>query len=332
MQPPAASEFYALQQRVSVAARNEVRRIWQRRMGDDFDGSWRRIEADVLAVIAEGQSQMALAAGDYGRDVLGQLDIPDRPEGEIVPDALVGVASDGRSLESLAAQSVVTAKVAVRDGANAGQALDEGGAWLQLMAGLQVADAARVAVGIGVASRRNLAGHVRVLNPPVCQRCAILGGRFYRWSSGFDRHPGDDCTMMPTQSEAAARADGLMYDPKAAYRAGQIKDITEAQAKAIAEGAELQDVVNAYRGMSTTAAERALSPRLVREQEKAAAAQAARTAASIQSGMPDLLASIPTAVRFQTRTARLTPEGIYRIAGDDRDEAIRLLREWSYID
>lgn len=320
MQPRAASDFYATQQAVTLTVRNEVRRLW-RRMGDDFDSSWRRVAPQVLAVIAEGQSQMTLRALDYNHTILDQLDIPDQPIGELVPDSLVGIASDGRRLDTLAAQSVVMAKVAITEGATPQQALDAGGEWLQLMSQLQVADAARVAVGIGTASRRNLAGNVRVLNPPVCQRCAILGGRFYRWSKGFDRHPRDDCTMMPVKSQAQAIGDGVMFDPKAAYRAGQIKDLTEAQIKAISEGAELQDVVNAYRGMSTTATSRTLG-------------QSVPSVApvGVQPGMPDLLGFLPPEIRNQKPDlVRLTPEGIYRRAGNDRDEAIRLLRAEGYI-
>lgn len=320
MQPRAASEFYATQQEVTIAVRNEVRRLW-RRMGDDFDSSWRRVSPQVLAVIAEGQSQMALKALTYNHAVLEQLDIPDQPSGELVPDSLVGIASDGRRLESLAAQSVVTAKVAISEGATTRQALDSGGEWLQLMSQLQVADAARVAVGVGTASRMNLAGNIRVLNLPVCQRCAILGGRFYRWSKGFDRHPGDDCTMMPVKSQAQAVGDGVLFDPKAAYRAGQIKDITEAQAKAIAEGAELQDVVNAYRGMSTTATSRTFG------QSTPSVAPV-----GVQPGMPDLLGFLPPEIRNRKPDlVRLTPEGIYQRAGSDRAEAIRLLRAEGYI-
>lgn len=317
MLPRAASDFYALQQRVATATANEVRRIWRRQMGDDFDSSWRRTSPAVLAVLAEGQAQMALRSATYTSAVLDELDIPDRPEGELIPDSLVGFASDGRRLDTLARQAVITAKSTIGAGGSTEQGLASGGDFLHLMAQLQVADAARVAVGIGTASRKNVAGHIRVLNPPVCQRCAILGGRFYRWSSGFDRHPRDDCSMMPVKSEAQAVGDGIMFDPKAAYRAGQIKDITEAQAKAIAEGAELQDVVNAYRGMSTTATERVITQTAV--------------PGMVGPGQVDLLATLAHLPRAAANAGRLTPEGIYRRAGNDRAEAIRLLRREGYI-
>ena len=69
MLPTAATDFYALQQRVNFTAANEVRRAWSR-MGDDFDASWDRIRPTALAVIAEGQSQATLAARDYVPRVL----------------------------------------------------------------------------------------------------------------------------------------------------------------------------------------------------------------------------------------------------------------------
>lgn len=320
MLPRAATEFYTLQQAVTFTARNEVRRAW-RRMGDDFDSSWRRVSPTVLAIISEAQAQMALRAGDYTRNVLSELDIPDQPEGDLVPDSLVGIASDGRSLDTLAAQSVVTAKSAISDGASTQQGLTAGGNWLELMTQLQVADAARVAVGIGSASRRNVAGNVRVLNVPVCQRCAVLGGRFYRWSTGFDRHPRDDCTMMPVKGESFALSSGVLFDPQAAYKAGQIKDLTQAQIKALDEGADLGKVVNAYRGMSTTATNRNI-----------ATLRHAVEPVGVQPGMPDLLGFLPPEIRNRRPDlVRLTPEGIYRIAGDNRDEAIRLLRREGFI-
>ena len=52
-----------------------------------------------------------------------------------------------------------------------------------------VADAARGAESVSIATRPRV-GYVRYLSPPSCSRCAILAGRFYRWSTGFLRHPG----------------------------------------------------------------------------------------------------------------------------------------------
>lgn len=321
MLPPAATDFYATQQRVNAAAVGEVLRAW-RRMGDDFDASWRRNSTTILSVLIEAQQQMAEKALSYVPRVLAETDIPDLPAGDFRPDSLVGVASDGRRLDTLAYGAVTEAKTAVGNGATTQQALNSGGDWLELMTKLQVADAARQAVGIMTASRRNLSGTVRVLNPPSCQRCAILSGRFYRWSTGFRRHPRCDCTNQPVSSQAYAQAEGFITDPMDIYRTGGIRDLTEAQRFAIDNGADITKVVNATRGMSTTA---------VRRVGKAAEGKVLAAA----PGALDLLAPLRRAqvARGGVRTADtglLTPEGIYQQART-RDEAIELLREWGYI-
>lgn len=318
MLPRAATEFYALQQRVNATAANEVRRLWTS-MGDDFDASWRRVGPAILDVLVTAQNEVATAALRYVPRVLAETDLANQPAGSPRLGAFVGIASDGRPLETLAYGGVASAKLAVGEGSSVGAALDQGGEWLDLMTKLQVADAARQVVGVMTASRKNLGGTIRVLNPPSCQRCAILAGRWYRWSTGFDRHPRCDCVNLPSQSAGWAKAEGFLTDPMDAYRKGQIRDLTAAQIKALSEGADINQVVNAYRGMSTTALRRR------------APVKGADPARPPLPGQPDLLAALAHLPRT-TSLGRLTPEGIYREAAGDRDAAIRLLREWGYLD
>jgi hypothetical protein len=326
MLPRAATEFYRLQQRVNATAATEAARIW-RRMGDDFDGSWRRHGPAILGVLVEAQTQVADHALRYVPRVLAETDIPDEPAGTLNPARLVGIASDGRPLDSLAFGAVTTAKAAIADGATTRQALGQGGEWLDLMAKLQVADTARQAVGVMTAARKNVHGTVRALNPPSCQRCAILAGRFYRWSTGFLRHPRCDCINVPAASARWAKAEGFLTDTMDAYHAGQIRDLTEAQRLAIDNGADITRVVNATRGMSTTATERGLSKRQLHQANKYGRTLPGATPQS----QPDLLGFLPASVRNQQYRAQLTPEGIYQQAAGDRDEAIRLLRQFGYL-
>ena len=95
MLPQAATDFYARQQRVNATAANEVKRAW-RRMGDDFDASWRRVAPAVLATLVEAQTRNVLAARDYVPRVLDETGIPDRPEGDFQPGSLVGRACRNR--------------------------------------------------------------------------------------------------------------------------------------------------------------------------------------------------------------------------------------------
>lgn len=319
MLPQAATDFYGLQQRVNATAAAEVRRLW-RKMGDDFDASWRRLAPATLDVLVTAQAEMTKAALDYVPRVLAETNLPDRPSGSLRQRSLVGVASDGRRLDTLVYGGVATTKQAVADGQSVPSALNAGGDWLDLMTKLQIADAARQAVGVMTASRRNLGGTVRVLSPPSCQRCAVLAGRFYRWSTGFDRHPRCDCVNLPSQSAGWAKSEGFLTDPMSAFRNGDIRDLTRAQTKAIEDGADIGRVVNARRGMSTAS--------------RAKRASDLRVPGTVGVGQPDLLgmlAGLPRATAASSAAVRLTPEDIYRVAGADRDKAIDLLRQWGYI-
>lgn len=323
MLPTAAREFYAFQQRVNFTTRNELKRVWSR-MGDDFDASWRRLSPSALAVLVEAQRVVAEEAARYVPQVLEQVDIPNEPLGEFRPESLAGRASDGRPLDSLAYGAVTQTKTAAGSGATTPQALAQGGSWLDLMAALQVADAARQAIGVQVATQRQVSNYVRVLNPPSCQRCAILAGRVYKWSFGFQRHPRCDCQMMPAANAEWAKAEGFVTSPRDAYEQGQIKDLTKAQRQAIDDGANIGQVVNAYKGVSTTSTRtRVINRRGGMPQP-----------VGVLPGQPDLLAFIDPRTRFrstQVAQSSLTPEGIYALYPNDRAAAIRALREFGYI-
>lgn len=107
-----------------------------------------------------------------------------------------------------------------------------------------VRDADRTARAVDAATRPAVTAHVRYLRPPSCSRCAILAGRVYRFSEGFQRHPQCDCGMMPT-NEAAGRH--LVTNPQAAFRRGQIQGLSKADADAVNAGADLGQVVNVRR-------------------------------------------------------------------------------------
>ncbi len=163
----------------------------------------------------------------------------------------------------------------------------------------QVADAARQATAAEMGVRPAVTGWVRMLNPPACGRCAILAGRFYRWSQGFARHPRCDCRHIPTTDRDP---DGLVSDPRAYFDSlpapEQNRRFGGPVAQAIRDGADMARAVNAT---------------------------------GRRSGMTSVQGGIKlTTEAAQRGRLRLTPEGIYRLASD-RDEAIRLLRVHGYI-
>lgn len=108
--------------------------------------------------------------------------------------------------------------------------------------GSLVQAAGRSAESVSTAVRPHI-GHVRTLSPPSCSRCAVLAGRVYRYSEGFQRHPHCDCTMTPVQEGDRTHA----ADPLRMLAQGQITGLSKADAQALRDGADLGQIVNVRR-------------------------------------------------------------------------------------
>lgn len=100
-------------------------------------------------------------------------------------------------------------------------------------------ETARAAQQAAVTVRPEI-GWVRNLTLPSCSRCAVLAGRVYRWSDGFLRHPGCDCTMTPTSEGDASMA----YDVEELARSGQVTGLSKADRQALDDGADFGQLVN----------------------------------------------------------------------------------------
>jgi hypothetical protein len=320
---PRSAVEYGRDQRAEIgAAIAAVGRIW-RGMGDEFDASYARIEGSLLAVVGTAQLRVAEGAVEYVPAVLeetGQRRAV-AASAEVVPSALVGVAGDGRPVDGLLYGSVIRAKQGVAEGRSAAQALAASGQWLSMAVGTVLSDTGRAAEKVGMAVRP-VSGYVRMLNPPSCSRCAILAGSFYRSSTAFQRHPGCDCRHIPA-SEAVANDLTVnvneYFDSLPA--AEQDRIFTKAGAEAIREGADINQVVNARRGMNT-----ATTP------------SGRRVLAPVRIGGQDVFITRESITRRGSasraltgrRGERLMPESIQQIATDKADY-LRLLRANGYI-
>jgi hypothetical protein len=298
---PVVDEHYASMQELEALATLLLRRAWNRVDPNQIASSW----LDEISRILEPFTRLQLLAAEegasYSAGTLAAQNIRADPDVEMVPSAFVGWASDGRPLESLLESPAAVALDKVDQGVPVGDAVDAGRVSAERIARTQIADAGRVAAGVDVATRPNV-GWVRMVNPPVCSRCLILAGRFYRWSDGFQRHPNCDCVHVAT-SLAAARREGLVDDPKTYFKAlsaaEQDRLLGKAGAEAVRDGADMGQVVNARRGMTV----------------------AGTTEGTTARGF---------AGRRLRRRTRLMPEQIYRDA-TSRADALRLLKLHGYI-
>lgn len=186
-----ARAYYATQAALADRIQAVARALWSELDPGNLSGSWstNRIGLRLFVALSTAQLTAAGMAASYVAAALAQQGARSAPLGALVPRSLAGVASDGRDLESLLYQPVITALTAIRDGARTDRALGIGESALTTIAGTQVSDAGRVATGVEMTAEPAVTGWVRMLVPPSCGRCAILSGRSYRWSAGFPRHP-----------------------------------------------------------------------------------------------------------------------------------------------
>lgn len=294
-----AIDHAAFRRRLVLAVAGEAKSMWSAVDPSNISRSWLGSLARLMILVTGAQQVVAAQADRYLDDVLVAQRINPVAATRTVPAALSGVASDGRSLDTLLYQPAVTALTGIQRGSGVARALAGGQAALDMIVRTQVADAGRVADQVALTARPQVTGYVRMLVGRSCSRCAVLAGRRYNWNAAFNRHPRCDCTAIPAREDSA---DDLRTDPKQYFRsltpAEQDQVFTKAGAESIRHGADIAQVVNARSGMYSAAGKQLTST-----------SAPARGAAGV----------------------RLMPEQIFRETKGDRAEALRLLKRFGYL-
>lgn len=347
-----AADHYAVRQALIRAATSAALARWARVRPGQIGNSWNELLPEVMTIVAGAQLAAAREADRYVDEALRAQNTPVAAAGRVAPGLLAGIASDGRTLDGLLRTPAGAAITALNRGAAAERAMAVGQGALDMVVSTQVADAGRIADSIAITARPRV-GYVRMLTPPSCSRCAVLAGRWYAFDAGFDRHPRCNCISIPA---AENHAGDLRTDPKAYFRslstAEQDRIFTKDGAEAIRSGADIGQVVNARRGMSTAARDefgnRRLAPATVFGQEvfttlegtttrgvagKRLIAEGARLSGESaetvrrrsRTGTVDR-----TVTRQRVQVPRLMPESIVQLA-ESRADAVRLLRRFGYI-
>lgn len=338
--------------RIAKAAALEVGKLWSDVDRSNIARSWQQALPEAVAAVARAQVVAAAESGPYLDQLLEEYGLPAVGEDRVNIAGLAAIASDGRPLDSLIYHPAISALQTIQAGGSVDQALATGAFSADLITRTQVADAGRVADGVNVAADRNLQGYIRMLTLPSCSRCIILAGKFYAWNAGFERHPACDCVHVPSTED---NLEDLRTNPSKLFEslseAEQNKIFTIAGAQAIRDGADMNQVVNVRRG---AAGLNAAGGRVTAAEVKIL--RGGRNIGRLQStrvfGQDLLVSTEGTTVRGlagrrlgagidgrrapgaryrSARAPRLMPEQIYQIAGDDRDEALRLLYRNGYL-
>lgn len=303
-------EAQAHQERRAAIAAETARltaQLWREIDPHNLAADWQAKLHRVAALVAAGQLAAAKEADPY----LTELLVGTRAVvavGAVIPSALAGDASDGRSLPELLMYPVWSALSALQRGLSLAQSLATGGALLDLLARTMVSDAGRAADLVAMAARPAITSYVRVVELPACSRCLILAGKEYGLSSGFQRHPRCDCTMEPvTKSYRPEPVDARdVFDRMS--KGARLKAFGAGAVEAIEAGADITQVVNARRGMHT----------------------ATRYGRNVQATREGTTKRGHARRRMGRAAVRLMPEEIMRTAAN-RDEALRLLQQHGYL-
>ncbi|GAA0853454.1 hypothetical protein ACFQVD_26515 [Streptosporangium amethystogenes subsp. fukuiense] len=306
-------DYHRRQEQISMAAVRSAVQQWDRLAPDSLTESWLSgIGRLVLALVAGAQLAAAEEANPYLEELAAAQGVALGDSALVVADALAGIASDGRSLESLLYMPIVFTKRWIGEGRSVPEALRHGRQFMALLASTQVADAGRAATTVGITGNRRFTTYVRMLSLPSCSRCIILSGRQYSWSEGFARHPRCDCWHAAIVHDGTGPLPGAsprrIFDGMTEQQ--QDKAFGKAGAEAIRLGSDLGQVVNARRGMQV-AGERLVT-----------------TEGTSRRGFAGRRMGATTGRRFAIRPM---PEQILQDAAGDRDEAVRLLRRFGYL-
>ena len=274
-----------------------ARKAWREVDPAWISESWQTALPSLRPVVESLQYRAAVDATEYGAFALADQGLYVPPVAFADPAGFVGRAPDGRQLDGLLYSPATQAKALIGAGVAPEKAVAVAGSRLEAMIRSVVADTARAAASVDIATRERV-GYVRMLVGTSCPDCVILAGRFYRWNAGFKRHLGDDCIHVPS---TAATAETVATDPLEHFAAMTEAEQDEfwgpADAQAIRDGADISRVYNSRRGAS-------------KDRMTTTEGTAKR--------------------RGFAKRGRLTPDGIYAQA-KSRDEAVELLKRHGYI-
>ncbi|WP_415956434.1 hypothetical protein [Streptomyces sp. 021-4] len=318
-----AADRHSLIRQVSQSVITAVQALWgdvpPNRILSALQGDAGR---QILAAVTAGQMTVAQGAEVFVSASLLAQGAPAAPLARLNPGALVGLASDARPLVSLLYLPAITTARSLALGESEATAALRGLNQMAMITGTQIADTARAATSIAMAAHPRCISYVRVVKLPACARCIVLAGRQYSYSTGFKRHPKCDCGMQPMTDEEWRASDSPEDLIRQMSPEEQRKRLGAAGVKALENGADLGQIVNARRGMATAATGR--GPMRVTTEGTTKRGIGGK---ALNSGFQ----KNPGARYERAKEARLMPETIFKLAGDNREHQIAMLRKHGYI-
>jgi hypothetical protein len=193
-----AATYYQAQTATATTVTNILDVLWREFLLSDIDGSWAAIRGRAILAIASGQLRSATAPGLYLAALLADSNVMPAAAVAVRPEGFVGFTSAGLPLAPVLDLTPIRIKTAISKGVDRDVAMRAGLALTRRLAFTEVQDSGRAAMDVGMRVEPKVIGYRRRSSGGgSCDRCAVLLGRVYRYSAGFQRHPGCDCTHEP---------------------------------------------------------------------------------------------------------------------------------------
>ena len=249
----AAARHKADTEKMTAAAFERAGKAWKRVNPGSIVSSWQTLSAGVIGAVMIAQTETIENSNNYIDFAFNDQNI-DGLDARLRPGAVVGtMPATGATLDAALAGVAFHALDHIGRGHSVRDAMDGGMLELAQLVQYAVADTSRASAQVRIGTTQTSVGYTRVVSAGCCARCAVLAGRFYRWNAGFLRHPNCNCLHFPATSTVAAQT---ATDPREAFDALSEKEqnriYTKSGAEAIRNGADMNQVINARRGMTAS--------------------------------------------------------------------------------
>ena len=205
--------------------------------------------------------------------------------------------------------------------------MDRIGVTLVLRTRTMLADTHRSATSMTARGICYQSTYVRGLTPPSCGRCVILAGQ-QCGKTPFERHPHCDCIAVYTGPKAPANACTSPSEYLDSLDEVQLAKVLggRANARAYADGADLNQLVNAQRGIRTAQ----IDGRNIKYTTEGTTRHGFAASRMIGSGYAKEF--VKNGGRYtKVDRPRLMPETIYARCGDDHEKALSMLYKYGWI-
>lgn len=225
--------------------------LWRHNASDDFGESFALCMPEMFGLLDDAQLMTASEALELTPESMASLDGMSRVElpaqYSADPHQWVGVNGNGFDTLDVMWGAVTRGKQVIANGGTVDVALHVIELGFEARMRTCLADTQRSAAIVAGHARSPYVGYVRGLTPPSCGRCVVLAGRPCG-SEPFERHPRCDCIAVPTAKKPSIAVtsandylDGL--DDRQLVKVHG----SRANARAWKDGADLNQLVNAYR-------------------------------------------------------------------------------------